>query len=184
MYMTIDAKQAAQVFAEADRIYSKEEVERALNRMATDMAAQISELDPVILCVMNGGLVPTAGLMARWQFPLQVDYIHATRYRNTTRGGQLDWRVKPHMTLTDRVVVVVDDILDEGITLAAILEACHAFGARDVISAVLLEKHRARSVTVEVNFTALSVEDRYVFGYGMDYAGYLRNAPGIFAVNE
>jgi hypoxanthine phosphoribosyltransferase len=87
--------------------------------------------------------------------------------------------------LRDRTVLVVDDILDEGLTLAAIVDFCRQQGARAVYSAVLVEKvHDRKSAAVEADFIGIKVEDRYVFGYGMDYHGYLRNVRGIYAVSE
>lgn len=180
----MNADQAQAVLSAAECLYTVEQVEVALDAMAEQMAGQFCDLDPIVLCVMNGGLIPTAALLTRWDFPLQFDYIHATRYRNTTEGKNLHWIAAPHSDISGRVVIVVDDILDEGLTLAAIMEDCKAKGAEKIFSAVLLEKIRERPIDVRADFHALTVGDYYVFGYGMDYKGYLRNAPGIFAVKD
>jgi hypoxanthine phosphoribosyltransferase len=131
---------------------------------------------------MNGGVVPFGRLVSRMDFPLQLDYCHATRYRGDTQGGDLHWLKEPSESLTDRAVLIVDDILDEGYTLQALTEACAVQGAASVHTAVLAVKRHDRGVGLQADFWALEVEDRYVFGYGMDYKDYLRNAPGIFAV--
>ena len=111
--------------------------------------------------------------------------MHATRYRGDVRGQELEWIARPRTPLEGRTVLVLDDILDEGVTLAAILEDCRAQGARAVHSAVLVDKRIGRPRTLErADFTGLSVPDRYVFGFGMDYRGYLRNLPAIYAVAE
>jgi hypoxanthine phosphoribosyltransferase len=133
---------------------------------------------------MNGGFVPGARLVTRLEFPLWIDYIHATRYREKTTGADLRWLKRPGLPLNGRSVLVVDDILDEGITLAEIVEFCKNEGAKEVRSAVLCRKIHDRSNGFMADYIGLDVEDRYVFGYGMDYKGYLRNVPGIYAVND
>jgi len=122
--------------------------------------------------------------MSRLQFPLEVDYIHATRYRETTSGDELEWRARPQKDFRGRVLIVIDDILDEGVTLAAILKYFRAEGAADVLSAVLVDKTHTRKFeqSVPADYCGLAVEDRYVFGCGMDYKGYWRNLPAIYAV--
>ncbi len=180
----INAAKAEAALKTAERLFSIQEVEAALDRLAASMSNALENLDPIILCVMNGGVILTAALLSRWNFSLQFDYLHVTRYRNTTQAETLQWVSAPRMNLNGRVVVIVDDILDEGVTLAEIKQECHRLGANKVYSAVLVEKKRQRDLTVDVDYKALYVDDHYVFGYGMDYAGYLRNAPGIFALKE
>jgi hypoxanthine phosphoribosyltransferase len=181
--MPITPEEAARVYREADPIYSAAQVESALERMAAAITERLARANPVVLCVMNGGLVPTGKILTLLDFPLQVDYLHATRYRGATQGGGLRWQRRPEVALAGRTVLVVDDILDEGVTLAAILDHCREAGAASVYAAVLLEKRHGRNLSgMEADFIGLPVVDRYVFGYGMDYKGYLRNAQGIFAV--
>lgn len=171
------------VFAEADCLCSQAQVDQALDKMAAEITEQLGEELPVIYCVMNGGLITTGHLLTRLEFPLEVDYIHATRYRGATTGGELYWRVPPEVNMEGRTVLIVDDILDEGHTLAAILDYCKERGAKAVYSAVLVDKLHDRKAYkgMRASFTGLEVEDRYLFGFGMDYQGFLRNAPGIYA---
>lgn len=181
--MPITVEHARTVYAQADILYRAEEVGAALDRMAAGITEALKNANPLVLCVMTGGLIPAGKLLTRLDFPLQIDYLHATRYRGETRGGELHWIARPQASLRDRVVLVVDDILDEGLTLAAILEQCRAEGAKAVYSAVLVDKlHDRKAKGIKADFVGLEVVDRYIFGYGMDYKGYLRNAPGIFAV--
>ncbi len=180
--MSITKEHAQQVYEEADCLYTREQVEAAIIRMASEIRDQLGEKDPVVLCVLTGALIPSGMLLTHLDFPLEVDYIHATRYGGDTAGGELHWVVRPRTPLKDRVVLVIDDILDEGFTLEAILADCRATGAKEVYSAVLVEKLHERKNGLRADFVGVEVEDRYVFGYGMDYKNYLRNAPGIFAV--
>lgn len=182
--MAVTAQRAWAVYQSADCLYGQAQVEQAFDRLAAAITARLGEQDPLVLCVMAGGVIPAGHLLTRLNFPLQVDYIHATRYGDSTRGGELEWRVRPKRSLKGRVVLVVDDIHDAGITLAAILEACIDAGAKSAYSAVLLNKRRDGKHQRDADFVGLHIEDRYVFGYGMDYHGYLRNVPGIYAVRE
>lgn len=169
-------------FAEADCLYSYQQVCQAFDEMATAMHDELHDKNPLMLCVVNGGIIPMGHLMTRLHFPLQTDYIHATRYRGETRGGTLEWRVKPSFPLKNRVVVIVDDVLDEGITLVELIKYCKAEGASEVYSAVLVEKQQQRPFDIKADFTGLKTVNRYLFGFGMDYKDYLRNADGIYAV--
>lgn len=171
------------VLRDSDLLYSPDQVNDALDRMADSIAKTLRETNPLVLAVMIGGLIPAGKLLPRLSFPLELDYVHVTRYRLGTIGGELQWRVRPTITMRNRVVLLVDDILDEGITLGAIIDSCRQQGARAVYSAVLVEKrHERKPVLQHADFSGLQVDDRYVFGCGMDYKGYLRNVPSIHAV--
>lgn len=172
------------VYNTADELHSPADVSQALDRMAVELKEKVGESNPLLLCIMTGGIVPAGLLLPRLDFPLQVDYIHATRYGANTRGGELKWIVRPASSLRGRVVVLVDDIHDEGLTLAAIANDCKSAGASQVYSVALINKCHDRKNNTSADIVGLDVEDRYVFGCGMDYKGYWRNAPGIYAVKE
>jgi hypoxanthine phosphoribosyltransferase len=182
--MTISSREADAAMQQAERLFDTAQVTAAIDRMAGEIAADLGDADPLVLCVMNGGLVLGGLLLPRLDFVLRLDYLHATRYRNRTFGDDLHWRKHPEHPLAGETVLVVDDILDEGHTLAAILDYCRAEGAKHVVSAVLVEKRRARDVDLRPDYIGLEVPDRYVFGFGMDYKGYWRNAAGIYAASE
>jgi hypoxanthine phosphoribosyltransferase len=178
----MNASEAQRALEEADCLFDQQQVEAALDRMAVEIAQALNGSDPLVLCVMTGALIPAGHLLTRLNFPLQIDYIHATRYRGETAGGKLNWMTRPSFTLKGRDVLIVDDIYDEGITLNAIVEYCWEEGAREVYTAVLINKLHERKEDVTIHFTGLETGDRYLFGFGMDYKGYLRNIPGIYAV--
>lgn len=173
-----------EVYEQATCLYTPAQIEAALDTMASQIHQQLHDKNPIILCVMIGGMIPMANLLLRLDFPLEVDYVHATRYCGEIRGGELQWKVKPSVELRGRTVLVVDDILDGGVTLAAILEEIRSMGAEEVFSAVLVDKHhkRVENGLKHADFVGLEIDDHYIFGYGMDYNEYLRNAPGIFVV--
>lgn len=176
--------QLQQVLAEADCLADEATVERAIARVAGEISHDLAAQLPVVLCVVKGGIVFAGKLLTALHFPLDFDYVHATRYNNTTEGSGLQWKVPPSIALTGRHVLVVDDILDVGATLDAIVAACREQGAASVRTAVLVDKRHPRKARagMRADYTGLDIADRYLFGYGMDYQGYWRNAPGIYAV--
>jgi len=177
-------KEIKHVQATADLLYSEQQVEAAIDSMAKQINILLADRNPLLLCVMNGGIAVGGKLLTRLSMPLNLDAINASRYQNLTSGGTVQWLLKPSTPLKDRTVLIVDDILDEGFTLHAIYEFCREQGASSIYSAVLVNKILDHDKPVTADFVGLNVENRYLFGYGMDYKGYLRNAPGIFACNE
>ena len=175
-----------EILENAECLYDGGQVLQAIDKMAEEITAKLGHTNPIILSVMTGAMIVTGHLAVRLQFPLEMDYIHATRYRGTTRGGDLHWLVEPRIDLKDRTIVVVDDIMDGGLTLAAIMDYCHQAKAKAVYSAVLVDKKRIREPGVNFmpDFVGLTTDDRFLFGFGLDYEEYLRNAPGIYAVNS
>jgi len=180
--MTVD--EANRALREADLLVTGQEVTAAMERLAEEIATHLAQDNPITLCVMNGGLIFAGQLLTRLAFPLEVDYCHASRYGNNTTGRALEWLVRPQLELRDRTVLILDDILDEGVTLAAIADYCRTAGAARVLIAVLVNKQHDRKASpgFRADFTAIEVEDRFLFGYGLDYQGYWRNAAGIYAV--
>lgn len=175
----------AEIQARSTCLYDEAQVEAALDSMAETIAAELGDKNPIVICVMHGGLITAGKLATRLDFPLQMDYLHATRYRGATQGKDLQWKVFPSVALKDRAVLLVDDIFDVGTTLKLIVEYCRQQGCASVHSAVLLDKqHDRKEAGVEVDFVGLEVADQYLFGYGMDYKDYLRNAAGIYAIAE
>ncbi|MEY1661772.1 hypoxanthine-guanine phosphoribosyltransferase [Isoalcanivorax beigongshangi] len=185
--MTPEFKQELlKVRAEARLLYSQAQLDDAVRRMATEITARYADLNPLLLTVMNGGVVFAGRLLPELDFPLEVDYLHASRYGAATTGSTLHWRVSPGTNLAGRHVLILDDILDVGATLLAIAAACEEQGALSVATAVLVDKVHDRKAEpgLKADFTGVETEDAYLFGGGMDYKGYWRNAPGIFAVED
>lgn len=180
--MTID--EANRVLSDAELLADGAGVAAAIRRMAEEITERLRDSAPLLLCVMNGGLVFSGQLLTMLEFPLEVDYAHATRYGDKTAGGGLFWKARPERDMKGRVVLLLDDILDEGVTLSAIADYCLQQGAAQVLTAVLVDKRHDRKVKpgFRADFTGIETEDRFLFGYGLDYRGFWRNAPGIYAV--
>ncbi len=172
------------VLDSAELIYSEHEVEAAISKMAVQINALLSKTNLHVLCVMNGGIIIAGQLITSLSMPLTIEAINASRYQNKTSGETIEWLLKPVVSLKERTVLIIDDILDEGFTLEEIKRYCFEQGASAVYCAVLLNKNLGHPKPVLADFIGLEVENRYIFGYGMDYKGYLRNAPGIYACKE
>ncbi len=177
-----------EVQKKATLLVSEQELTQAFDQLADDMTSVLADKNPVFLTVMNGGLMTMSELAKRLNFPAVMDYIHASRYQGETTGGSsIHWKREPSQKLIEgRCVVIVDDVLDGGITLSAIIDYCQGNGAREVYTAVMLDKPEGREsgALAKADFTGLEIENRYVYGFGLDYHEYLRNVPAIYAVAE
>ena len=173
--------EVTRVAQEAECLYTMAEVSNAITLMAKDITEKLANSHPVVLCVLNGGISVTGELVMQLAFPLELDSVKAGRYQGKTSGTEMNWQMKPSTPLKSRTVLIVDDILDEGITLAAIAHYCKEQGAEFVYTAVLVDKIIGRAKPCHADFIGLTTPDRYLFGYGLDYKGHLRNWPGIFA---
>jgi len=169
----------------AERLHDRATLEVATARMGADITGALEGERAVFLTVMNGGMFFAAPLALAIGCDLEFDYVHATRYGDATVGREIQWRRRPQVGLAGRTVILADDILDEGYTLAALRDYCVAEGARRVLIAVLCEKRHGRRVPgLQADFVGVYVPDRYVFGYGLDYFGQGRNLSAIYALPE
>jgi hypoxanthine phosphoribosyltransferase len=167
----------------ADLIHDYAALRAAIARVGAEISAALKDDSAIFLTVMQGGLIFAGQLATEVQGALEFDYVHASRFRGTTTGGELQWMRRPSCTLRGRTVLLVDDILDEGHTLKAIRDWCIAEGADRVLVAVLCEKRHGRTVPdMAADFVGVEVPDRYVFGYGMDYNEQGRNLSAIYAL--
>ncbi len=176
------SSEAWSVLDSAEEVCSASEVEQALGRVATDITYSLGDAYPLILSVMGGAVIFTGQLLPLLRFPLDFDYIHASRYGAGTQGTDLEWKVMPKENVSGRAVLVLDDILDQGHTLAAVRDKVLAMGARSFQCAVFADKNIASAKPIQADFVGLSVPDRYVFGFGMDVKGAWRNLPAIYAL--
>ncbi len=168
----------------AELIVPEPAVAEAVTRVAREISEKLSGEFPLVLCVMRGGVIFAGQLLLKLRFPLEVDYLEITRYGSATQGGAIDWKVTPGAGVAGRIVLVLDDILDEGKTLAAIRDKVQAAGARGFYSVVFAEKDTGRPKPIRADFVGVRVPNRYVFGFGMDVGGLWRNLPSVYALKE
>jgi hypoxanthine phosphoribosyltransferase len=166
----------------SDLVSSAAEIETAIGRLAAEIEDRFREKYPLVLIVMGGAVVFAGQLLPRLRMPLDLDYIHASRYGAATSGGGIDWRVAPPRSVAGRAVLVLDDILDGGQTMAAIRKRVLELGAESFHCAVLVEKILEKEKPLKADFVGLRIPDRFVFGCGMDAKGFWRNLPEIRAM--
>jgi hypoxanthine phosphoribosyltransferase len=176
--------QARALLQEAELIRSAGEVQAAVHRVAQEINAALAGKHPLVLSVMGGAVVFSGQLLPQLEFPLDFDYLHVSRYGNAQQGGSLHWKVAPHDNVRGRVVLVLDDILDEGETLHAIKQRVLELGATAFYCAVFADKENGRAKPIRADFTGMELPNRFVFGYGMDIHGAWRNLPAIYATKE
>jgi hypoxanthine phosphoribosyltransferase len=169
---------------ESDLIASAQDVQSAVQRLAAEIERKLGERYPLVLVVMGGAVVFAGQILPLLRFPLDFDYVHASRYGAMTRGSKIEWRVRPPALVRGRSVLVLDDILDHGETMAAIRAGLLELGALSVHCAVLVEKALSIPKPVTADFVGLRIPDRFVFGCGMDAKGFWRNLPEIRAMKE
>ena len=175
---------ADDILANSTLLYSASEVEASLRSLAQQVTADLALRNPVVIAVMNGGAFTAVNLCRYFRFAYEFDYVHATRYGNELRGGEIQWLVPPRTSLAGRTILLVDDILDRGTTLSALLEKLEETRVAEVHTAVLVRKRLDEEVErPNVEYWALETDDVYVFGCGMDYAGYWRGLPELYASN-
>jgi len=178
----LTAGEAQRIYDEADLVVSAQDAADAVRRIAGEITAAMSDTHPLVLSIMSGAVILTGQLLPLLNFPLEFDYLHVTRYDDTTTGGELSWIVAPRAVIAGRSVLLVDDILDEGITLAAVKRRLLEQGARDCRIAVFADKQLGRAKPVAADFVGVRLPNRYVFGFGMDVKGAWRNLPAVYAV--
>ena len=176
--------EAVRVRRRARQLMSAERVAATFERMGREITAALKDADPVVLAVMHGGAFTAVELCRRFDFPYEFAYVHASRYGNALEGGDLGWLVEPQPQLAGRSVLLVDDILDEGVTLSGLHAALERVGAGRVLTAVFAVKALTKPIErPRADFVGTTVEDVYVFGCGMDYKGYWRGLPELLAVS-
>ncbi len=170
----------------AEEIFDAAAVQAACKAVAATLNTRFGDPEkeefPLVLGVMGGAVVFTGNVLPQLRFPLEFDYIHVSRYGDDDQGGQVVWKVIPRANVVGRTVIVLDDILDEGETLAHVKQRLLDMGASEVILAVFADKDIKRSKPVKADIVGLTIPDKFVVGFGMDVYGYWRNLPGLWAI--
>jgi hypoxanthine phosphoribosyltransferase len=179
-----DASSAWTLLRESEIVASAEEVQAAVRRLATEIERALGARHPLVLVVMGGAVVFAGQILPLLRFPLEMDYVHVSRYGGETHGFAVQWRVRPNEQVKARTVLVLDDILDHGETMNAIRNRLLELGAQSVHCAVLVEKVLDMAKPIVPDFVGIRIPNRFVFGCGMDAKGYWRNLPEIRALKE
>lgn len=177
---------AHSLLKDAELIFDADAVQQAVDKVAQQLNERFDADDsapfPLVLGVMGGAVVFCGQLLTRLRFPLEFDYMHVTRYGDMDKGGKIEWKVIPRSNVEGRTVIVLDDILDEGETLAHVKERLLQMGAAEVVLAVFADKAIGKNKPVHADYIGVTLPNKFVVGYGMDAYGYWRNLPGIWAI--
>ncbi|NHZ96285.1 hypoxanthine-guanine phosphoribosyltransferase [Massilia sp. CCM 8734] len=180
------AERARTLLNNAEEIFDAAAVQAAVRQVADKLNERFDRPDndafPLVLGVMGGAVVFTGNLLPQLRFPLEFDYIHVSRYGDDDQGGNVVWKVIPRPSVAGRIIIVLDDILDEGETLAQVKQRLLDMGAAEVVITVFADKAIKRSKPVKADIVGLSIPDKFVVGFGMDVYGYWRNLPGLWAI--
>ncbi|MDM5179332.1 hypoxanthine-guanine phosphoribosyltransferase [Massilia sp. DJPM01] len=180
------AERARALLDNAEEIFDAAAVQAAVRQVADKLNSRFDQPDndafPLVLGVMGGAVVFTGCLLPQLRFPLEFDYIHVSRYGDDDQGGNVVWKVIPRPSVAGRIIIVLDDILDEGETLAHVKQRLLDMGAAEVVIAVFADKAIKRSKPIKADIIGLSIPDKFVVGFGMDVYGYWRNLPGLWAI--
>ena len=181
----LNSAELEDVLNRSECLITETRIVAAYDKLSATLNLHYNNMNPIILVVLNGGLIPAGHLLTRLSFVHRMDYIHATRYKDNQGTNSLIWKAGLDLDIEDEYVLLIDDIFDEGITLKIIMEELEKKKPASLKSCCLLDKSHERKVNdFKVDFVGTMVEDRYIYGCGMDYHGYLRHLPGIYALKE
>lgn len=182
--MTLSNQELEDVLRRSECLINAAQINAAYDHLAAQLNLHYAGLNPLVMVVMNGGLIPAGQLLTRLTFFHRMDYLHATRYRNN-QGVGLEWKMRPRSPVAGEHVLLIDDIFDEGITLKAVVDELLAQNPASLKTCVLINKLHDRKIAgFAADFIGTDVEDRYIYGCGMDYHGYFRHLPGIYALKN
>ena len=180
------ADKARALLDRSELVFDAAAVQAAVDRVAGELNRRFDggadDPFPLVLGVMGGAVVFAGQLLTRLAFPLEFDYIHVTRYGAKDHGGTIQWKVEPRADVRGRTVIVLDDILDEGETLAHVKQRLLDMGAAQVLLVVFADKDIGKAKPAVPDMVGLVLPNKFVIGYGMDAYGYWRNLPEIRAI--
>jgi len=153
-------------------------VKAVANQINTDLAGS----NPLFICVLNGAFMFAADLMKEISFPCEITFIKLSSYEGLYTSGSVKEIIGLNESVVGRNVVVVEDIVDTGITMERILESLHAKGAKDIHIATFLQKPDALQRDIKIDYIAMKIPNDFIVGYGLDYDGYGRNLKDIYTV--
>lgn len=166
-------------------LFNRDEVSAAVQKMADEINQFYGDEPLILILVLTGAIIPATWLVTKLKMPVQMDFVHATRYRGGLYGAELEYRVPPRLDLESKNVLIVDDIFDEGNTLAAIKGSVEKRKAGSVKMAALVRKDHDRGLSRDyVDFVGLDVPDVYVFGCGMDAYEEWRHLDEIWVLEQ
>jgi hypoxanthine phosphoribosyltransferase len=172
------------VLSNVKQLLSESDLRAGVDRVAAEITAKYGQEPITVVAVMTGSLVMLADLIRRLTMPVRVSLIRASSYRGGMKSGELTIKEDLMLDVTDRDVLIVDDIFDTGKTLTAVVQSVQSMNPRSVATAVLLYKQGCQLVDMKPDFAAFHIPDEFVVGYGLDYQDLYRNLPFLAVLEK
>lgn len=163
---------------------SAETIAARVRLVAEDMGKKLAGQNPLFLCVLNGSFVFAADLLRCFDFPCEISFVKLASYSGTSSTGAVKQLIGLNEDLRGRVVVVLEDIIDTGVTMQNIIKQLYDLQAEKVVIATCFFKPTAFKGGYEIDYRVFDIEDLFVIGYGMDYDGYGRNLPALYQLMQ
>lgn len=162
----------------------EQDILKEVTRVANEINRDLAGKNPLFLSVLNGSFMFTADLMKRITIPCEISFIKLASYQGISSTGVIKEVIGINEDLTDRTVVIVEDIVDTGFTMQRLLDTLGTRGPKEIRIASLLLKPDKLKVKLDIDYIAMSIPNDFIVGYGLDYDGFGRNYPDIYTVIE
>jgi len=162
----------------------KSTVQQQVSSLAAQINNDYKDKSPYFLPILNGSFIFAADLIKQIEVPCKVSFVKISSYSGTTSSGQLKTLIGLEESLFNQDIIIVEDIVDTGLTLQKIVQELKSLGTKSVEVVALLRKQLAREKSIEVKYTGFEIENEFVLGYGLDYDGYGRNLEDIYQSNS
>lgn len=161
---------------------SEEKITKEVTRIASEMNSDLANKNPIFLGILNGAFMFASDLFKQITIPCQITFLKLASYEGTQSSGTVKQLIGINQELKDRTVVVLEDIVDTGITLDTIVRQLSGYEPREILVATMLHKPEALQKEVKLDYVGFEIPNEFVLGYGLDYNGYARNLPEIYTL--
>ena len=165
---------------EFKQFINKSKIQDKIRSIATDINIDYQGKAPVFLPILNGSFMFAADLIKLIDVPCKVSFVKVSSYAGTASSGQLKTLIGLEESLFNQHIIIVEDIVDTGLTLVRMLDELKSLGAKSVEVAALLRKQPARDKDIPIRYVGFEIENEFVLGYGLDYDGLGRNYRDIY----
>lgn len=162
------------------KFISKSKVQQQVKSLAEKINVDYKDKLPVFLPILNGSFMFAADLVKQMDMPCKVSFVKVSSYAGTASSGQLKTLIGLEESLFNQDIIIIEDIVDTGLTLQRIIEELKSLGTRSVEVVALLRKQMAREKMIDVKYIGFEIENEFVLGYGLDYDGFGRNLEDIY----
>ena len=163
---------------------NKSKVQDKVRSLAEQINVDYKDKSPVFLPILNGSFMLAGDLIKQIEVPCRVSFVKISSYQGTTSSGQLKTIIGVEESLFNQDVIIVEDIVDTGLTLQKITAELKSLGTKSVEVVALLRKQAARDKNVDVKYVGFEIENEFVVGYGLDYDGLGRNLKDIYKTSK